>query len=125
MKIKPFEEHKDNLFTDYVLQMFNAHTTEDNHELLESLMESYSAEALEQKSFFPGIIFGAMVHMLMMMKIISKESMITIEEAMQDYNDMYNQNRPALSRMLGNRPEYAEELVNKFMQQMYKDKDKE
>jgi hypothetical protein len=121
MRIKPFEDHKDNLFTDYVLQIFNAHTSEDNHEVLEALMESFSGEAYDQKSFFPGIIFGAMVHMLMMMQIISKEKMCSMDESMKEYNSLYNENRNALSRMLGNRPEYAEEMVKKFMEQMGKD----
>ena len=121
MRIRPFEEHKDNLFTDYVLQIFNAHTSEDNHEVLEMLMESFSKEAYEQKSFFPGVIFGAMVHMLMMMQIISKEKMCSMEESMEEYNNLYNQNRNTLSRMLGNRPEYAEEMVKNFMEQMRKD----
>lgn len=123
MRIKPFEEHKDDLFTDYVLQIFNAHVSEDNHKVLEELMESFAREACDQKAFFPGIIFGAMVHMLVMMQIISKEKTCSMDQSMQEYNLMYNENRNALSRMLGNRPEYAEEMVNKFMKQVRKDKE--
>jgi hypothetical protein len=115
MKIDPFEEHKDTLFTDYVMQMFNAHISEDSHKMLEALINSYETEAVNKKSFFPGIIFGAMVHMMMLMQIISDQEDQELSETVSRYNELYNAHRNKLSNMLGNRPEYAEAMIKLFL----------
>ena len=102
MKVNPFQEHKDTLFTDYVMQMFNAHISEDSHSVLEALITSYEAEATSKKSFFPGIIFGAMVHMMMLMQIISEQDDTELSETVEKYNELYNSNKKELD-LLTNR----------------------
>lgn len=114
MRIKPFEEHKDELFTDYIIQLFNAHCSENSHEMIKYLVDSLQEEALENEAFMPGLIFGCMVHMLMMMQVISVEKGLNLEEATQDYIKMYQSNRKGLAKMLGNRPDYAREMINKI-----------
>lgn len=115
MKIDPFEEHKDTLFTDYVMQMFNAHISDNSHQVLEALISSYETEAVNKKSFFPGIIFGAMIHMMMLIQIIADENDEETKEVVLKYNKLYNVNRNKLAKMLGNRPEYAEALIELFL----------
>lgn len=112
MKIKKFEEHKDELFTDYVLQIFNAHCADDNAEILKILISSFDEQASDNMAFMPGLIFGSMVHMLMMMQIISLEKGISLHEAVQEYIAMYQESRTKLAKMLGNRPEYAKDMIN-------------
>lgn len=114
MRIKPFEEHKDALFTDYIIQLFNAHCSENSHEMIKYLVDSLQEEALDNEAFMPGLIFGCMVHMLMMMQVISIEKSMSLEEATQDYIKMYQSNRKGLAKMLGNRPDYAKEMINKI-----------
>lgn len=117
MKIDPFQEHKDTLFTDYVMQMFNAHISEDSHSVLEALISSYEFEATSKKSFFPGIIFGAMVHIMMLIQIIAEQEGEEITETVEKYNELYNSNRKKLAGMLGNRPEYAEAMIHLFLKE--------
>ena len=114
MKITPFREHRDSLFTDFTLQIFNAHIAENSEETLSQLMKSYESEAEGNPAFMPGVIFGAMVHMFMMVQMLSKEKGIETQEMVKEYTDYYNSNRTKLSQMLGNRPEYAKKLANKF-----------
>lgn len=114
MKIKPFEEHKDQLFTDYAMQLFNAHCSDDSHEMIKYLVNSLEEEADDNPAFLPGLIFGCMVHMLMMTQIISIERQSPIDEVTASYVEMYQKNRKDLAKMLGNRPDYAKELIKKF-----------
>lgn len=116
MKIKPFEEHKDQLFTDYAMQLFNAHCADNNHEMIKFLVDSLEEEANDNPAFLPGLVFGCMVHMLMMTQIISLEREVPLDEATASYVSMYQNNRKNLAKMLGNRPDYAKELIEKFIE---------
>ena len=51
MKITPFREHRDSLFTDFTLQIFNAHISENSEETLSQLMKSYESEAEGNPAF--------------------------------------------------------------------------
>ncbi len=115
MNIKPFEEHKDQLFTDYAMQLFNAHCSDDSHEMVKYFVDSLEEEAESNAAFIPGLVFGCMVHMLMMAQIISIEKGVDLKEAVSSYIDMYQKNRVNLSKMLGNRPDYAKGLIDNFM----------
>lgn len=117
MKIKPFEEHKDQLFTDYAMQLFNAHCSENSHEMISFLISSLEEEASDNEAFFPGLVFGCMVHMLMMIQVISIEKEISVNEAVSEYIDMYQKNRIGLSRMLGNRPDYAKDIILRMQEE--------
>lgn len=119
MKIRPFREHRDNLFTDYSLQIFNAHTSDNSQENLSQLMDSYQSEAMDNPAFMPGVIFGSMVHMFMMIQMLADERDIKSSEMIKAYTDHYNENRSKLAKMLGNRPEYADKLIR----EMFKDLD--
>jgi|688.fasta_scaffold345005_2 hypothetical protein len=114
MNIKPFEEHKDQLFTDYAMQLFNAHCADDSHEMIKYFVNSLEQEAEENYAFLPGLVFGCMVHMLMMAQIISIEKGVDLKEAVASYIDLYQKNRVNLAKMLGNRPDYAKEFIDKF-----------
>lgn len=114
MKIKPFEEHKDQLFTDYALQLFNAHCSDNSQEMIKYLINSLEEEATTNEAFMPGLIFGCMVHMLMMSQMISLEKGISLEKSVASYIKMYQANRINLSKMLGNRPDYAKDIISKF-----------
>jgi hypothetical protein len=113
MRIKPFEEHKDQLFTDYALQLFNAHCSDDSQELIKYLINSLEEEATNNDAFMPGLIFGCMVHMLMMSQMIALEKGLSLDESVSTYIKMYQKNRSSLAKMLGNRPDYAKDLVKK------------
>lgn len=115
MEILPFEEHKDQLFTDYVLQLFNAHCSDNSHEMIKFLVDSLEDEALSNEAFMPGLIFGCMVHMLMMMQAIALEKDMNLHEANTEYIDMYQRNRTKLAKMLGNRPDYAKLMISRFI----------
>jgi hypothetical protein len=117
MDIKPFEEHKDQLFTDYAMQLFNAHCADDSHEMLKYLIESLEDEAEDNPAFLPGLVFGCMVHMLMMTQVISLEKDISVEEVNASYVSMYQKNRVNLAKMLGNRPHYAKNLIEKLIEE--------
>lgn len=117
VKIKPFEEHKDQLFTDYAMQLFNAHCSEDSHAMIQFLINSLEEEASDNEAFFPGLVFGCMVHMLMMIQIVAYEKDISVDEAVSHYIDMYQKNRVGLSKMLGNRPDYAKEMIARMQEE--------
>jgi hypothetical protein len=117
MRINPFREHRDSLFTDYALQIFNAHVSDNSQDNLSKLMDSYQSEAMDNPAFMPGVIFGSMVHMFMMVQMLSDERGIETEEMIKEYTDYYNINRVKLAKMLGNRPEYA----NKLIREMFKE----
>ena len=112
MYIKPFEEHKDQLFTDYALQLFNAHCSDNSQEMIKYLINSLEEEAANNEAFMPGLIFGCMVHMLMMSQIISLEKEMTMDESIASYIKMYQKNRKNLAKMLGNRPDYARDIIS-------------
>lgn len=116
MKISPFEEYKDQLFSDYALQLFNAHCSDDSHKMIKYLIESFEDEADENPAFVPGLVFGCMVHMLMMTQMIANEKQTSTEETINSYIEMYQKNRKNLAKMLGNRPNYAKEFVNNFQE---------
>lgn len=115
MKIRPFKEHKDELFTDYTMQLFNAHCGENSHEMIKFLVNSLEEDAQDNPAFLPGLVFGGMIHMLMMIKIIALEKDISVEEATSFYIKMYQENRTNLAKMLGNRPDYAKDLADNFL----------
>lgn len=114
MESLPFEEHKDQLFTDYAIQLFNAHCAVDSHQMIKFLVESLEEEAINNEAFLPGLVFGCMVHMLMMMQTIAIEKEIDVEEASSIYIDMYQNNRIKLAKMLGNRPDYAKMIISRY-----------
>ena len=115
MKIRPFREHQDELFTDYAMQLFNAHCGEDSHDMIKFLVNSLEDDAQDNPAFLPGLVFGCMVHMLMMTQVIALEKGISVQEATSSYVKMYQGNRIHLAKMLGNRPDYAKELVENFL----------
>lgn len=115
MEIRPFKEHQDDLFTDFAMQIFNAHTSQDSGSVLSTLMDSYKNDAVDNPAFLPGVIFGSMVHMYMMIQMIAESRLESTEETIKFYNDMYNQSRKNLSKMLGNRPEYAKQIIKNFI----------
>ena len=117
MRINPFREHRDSLFTDFALQIFNAHVSDNSQDNLSQLMDSYQSDAKDNPAFMPGVIFGSMVHMFMMIQMLAEERDIEKEEMIKEYTDYYNINRVKLAKMLGNRPEYA----NKLIREMFKD----
>lgn len=119
MRIKPFEEHKDQLFTDYALQLFNAHCSDDSQELIKYLINSLEEEATSNDAFMPGLIFGCMVHMLMMSQTIALEKGLSLDESVSSYIKMYQKNRSNLAKMLGNRPDYARDLVKKELDEEF------
>jgi hypothetical protein len=58
--------------------------------------------------------------MLMMTQIISLERDVPISEATASYVSMYQSNRKNLAKMLGNRPDYAKELITKLSEEDFK-----
>jgi len=119
MRIKPFEEHKDQLFTDYALQLFNAHCSDDSQELIKYLINSLEEEATNNNAFMPGLIFGCMVHMLMMSQALALEKGLSLDESVSSYIKMYQKNRSSLAKMLGNRPDYARDLVKEQLDEEF------
>lgn len=116
MNIEPFREHRDNLFTDFALQIFNAHASDNSQDNLSQLMDSYESEATDNPAFMPGIIFGAMVHMYMMIQMLADERELETTEMIKVYTEYYNINRRKLAKMLGNRPEYADKLIREMFE---------
>jgi hypothetical protein len=49
-----------------------------------------------------------------MSQIISLEKEIPMEQSVASYIKMYQANRVNLSKMLGNRPDYAKDIISNF-----------
>jgi len=110
MEIRPFKEYQDVLFTDYIMQLFNAHCSENSQEMITFLISSLEDDA-KNPVFLPGLVYGSMIHMFLMMQEIAQEKGVPMGEAIDEYVSKYSEKRINLAKMLGNRPEYASDLI--------------
>jgi hypothetical protein len=69
--------------------MLSAYLGNDK-KLTNDLMQSYSADNEEDPAFMPGVIFGCMLHLGVLLATIAESSSMTIEEAFSHYASSYN-----------------------------------
>lgn len=79
----------DELYSDIAFQMFAAYMN-PNGTMINELMESYSHTNEDDPTFMPGVIFGCMMHMAVLLSSIAAESNIRVSDAFSAYAEMYN-----------------------------------
>lgn len=76
---------KDDLYTDYALQMFSSYVSEDLN-TMETLLESFKDEDKNiDELFMPGLIYGLMYHMATIFKLVSKATDTPVDKLLSDY----------------------------------------
>lgn len=76
---------KDDLYTDYALQMFSSYVSEDLN-TMETLLESFKDEDKNvDELFMPGLIYGLMYHMATVFKLVSKATNTPVDKLLSDY----------------------------------------
>ena len=82
-------DSNDELYTDIAMQMLSAYLNNDKN-VTNELMLSYSSDNEEDPAFMPGVIFGCMLHLGVLLATIAESSSMTIEEAFSHYANSYN-----------------------------------
>ena len=76
---------KDDLYTDYALQMFSSYVSEDLN-TMETLLESFKDEEKNvDEIFMPGLIYGLMYHLSTVFKLVSKATGTSVDKLLSDY----------------------------------------
>lgn len=79
----------DELYSDIAFQMFAAYMN-PNGTMINELMESYSHTNEDDPTFMPGVIFGCMMHMAILLSTVAAESRVSVLDAFSAYAEMYN-----------------------------------
>jgi len=111
----------DDLFTDYAMQLFMAFMREGKP-LVEEYMKTLEQEFLTNESFTPGLVFGMLMHMMLLIKVISTINDTEIEETLSLYALEYNDNRKHFAGFPTNHPKFAKELMKQIENQIKKNK---
>lgn len=99
----------DQLFTDYAMQLFVAFMKE-GQKLVEDYIKTLDEE-FSNETFTPGLVFGLLLHMMLMTKVVSSISENTIEETLNLYALEYQDNRNYFSNFPTNHPKFAKALI--------------
>lgn len=76
---------KDDLYTDYALQIFSSYMSEDLNSM-ELILESFKNEDKNvDELFMPGLIYGLMYHMSTILKLVSKATDTPVDKLLTDY----------------------------------------
>lgn len=119
--MEPIDLSKDNeLFTDYALQLFMAYMQEGKP-LVEEYMRSLHDEFLENETFTPGLVFGMLMHMMLMIKVISSVTEGSMKDTLNLYALEYNDNRNYFANFPTNHPKFAQALLNEIADKLEKE----
>lgn len=100
------------LYTDIALQMFTAFLKNTG---ANDLMETYKDITENDIAFFPGVIFGCLLHMGSLLATISDMTHTEMDEALGIYASAYNLNmREHLSKIGALHPSVAMSLMQKM-----------
>lgn len=120
--MNPFElNENDDLFTDYAMQLFMAFMQEGKP-LVEEYMKTLEKEFLNNESFTPGLVFGMLMHMMLMIKVISSMNDSTMQETLSLYALEYNDNRKHFAGFPTNHPKFAKAMLREIEKQFKKNK---
>jgi hypothetical protein len=101
------------IYTDVALQMF---TTFINNSGAAELIESFKDSTEDDPAFFPGIIFGCLLHMGNLLGTLSEMTGVEVEEALGYYATTYNLHmREKLVMMPALHPSYAKEMIKQML----------
>lgn len=79
----------DELYSDIAFQMFSAYMNPSNT-MINELMESYSHTNEDDPTFMPGVIFGCMMHMAILLSTIAADNNTSVSDTFSAYAEMYN-----------------------------------
>jgi hypothetical protein len=79
----------DELYSDIAFQMFAAYINPSGS-MINELMESYSNTNEDDPTFMPGVIFGCMMHMAILLSSIADITNASVSDAFSAYAEMYN-----------------------------------
>jgi hypothetical protein len=79
----------DELYTDIAIQMFSAHIHGESGAIAE-LMESYGKSYGDNPTFMPGVVFGFIMHMGILIATLAESTDQSIESVYKSYVDAYN-----------------------------------
>jgi hypothetical protein len=79
----------DELYSDIAFQMFSAYINPSGS-MINELMESYSNTNDDDPTFMPGVIFGCMMHMTILLSSIADVTNTSTLDAFSAYAEMYN-----------------------------------
>lgn len=99
----------DELFTDYAMQLYMAFMKE-GQKLVEDYIKTLDDE-FSSEIFTPGLVFGLLLHMLLMTKVVSSVTDNSIEETLNLYALEYQDNRRYFSNFPTNHPDFAKALI--------------
>lgn len=104
----------DSLFTDYALEMLAAFLDPDR-QTISSLIGSYSSGNENSAAFLPGVLFGSMYHLSIVMAKIAEALDKSVEEVFQEYAMDYHLHiRDTLKSIKGLHPSYAADYLEKI-----------
>jgi hypothetical protein len=76
---------KNDLYTDYALQIFSSYISEDMNSM-EKILESFKDDEKNiDDMFMPGLIYGLMYHMATIMRLVSHATDTPVDKLFSDY----------------------------------------
>jgi hypothetical protein len=76
---------KNDLYTDYALQIFSSYISEDMNSM-EKILESFKDDEKNiDDMFMPGLIYGLMYHMATIMRLVSHATDTPVDKLFADY----------------------------------------
>jgi len=76
---------KNDLYTDYALQIFSSYISEDMNSM-EKILESFKDDEKNiDDMFMPGLIYGLMYHMATIMRLVSHATNTPVDKLLSDY----------------------------------------
>jgi hypothetical protein len=106
-------DENEDLYTDYALQIFSAFV--DNNQItIAELMASYESSNGDDLTFMPGVIFGCMIHMGLLVATIAEQHNMSPQEAFERYALSYNTDtRKHLTKVSGLHPSVAKMVLER------------
>lgn len=119
--MEPIDLSKDDdLFTDYAMQLFMAYMQEGKP-LVEEYMKSIQDDFVDNETFTPGLVFGMLMHMMLMVKVISSITEASIKDTLNLYALEYNDNRNYFANFPTNHPKFAQALLKEITDKLEKE----
>lgn len=108
-------DSNEELYSDISLQMF---TTFINGSGAAELIESFKDSTEDDPAFFPGVIFGCLLHMGNLLSTISEMTGVDLQEGLGFYASAYNLHmREQLSKLAALHPSQAKEMIRRLAEE--------